>query len=169
MRQPLRQTREGQQVAVNLKRKRVIIHLKTNGKPVCHSAGSTKLSQATAGGGKKNKVKPVQSNVDCGQGKSNHLNIHKSGHVQHVTCHIRYNLEMSFGYPASYNQEASANNMIYSRNLATLGKNLYNTWSAYCINYIIIVSRTSKRNPLYNQHVQTRPRCVQAKAVSPIV
>lgn len=34
-----------EQVAVNLERKRVIIHLEKGGESVCCSAGSTKLSQ----------------------------------------------------------------------------------------------------------------------------
>lgn len=60
------QTREVQQVAVNLERKRVIIHLEKGSKSVCHSPGSTKLSQAPAGG--ENRVKHFS--VVCGQGSA---------------------------------------------------------------------------------------------------
>lgn len=54
-------TREGQQVAVNLERKRVIIHLEKGSKSVCHSPGSTKLSQAPAGGGENGGSTSVES------------------------------------------------------------------------------------------------------------
>lgn len=43
------QTGEGQQVAVNLGKKRVIIHLEEGSTSVCHSPGSAKLSPAPAG------------------------------------------------------------------------------------------------------------------------
>lgn len=43
------QTGEGQQVAVNLGKKRVIIHLEEGSTSVCHSTGSAKLSPAPAG------------------------------------------------------------------------------------------------------------------------
>lgn len=40
---------KGQQVAVNLEKKRVIIHLEKGSTSVCHSPGSAKLSPAPAG------------------------------------------------------------------------------------------------------------------------
>lgn len=81
------QTREVQQVAVNLERKRVIIHLEKGSKSVCHSPGSTKLSQAPAGG--ENRVKHFS--VVCGQGSA----IYSHSHAQYVICSIRQRLEMS--------------------------------------------------------------------------
>lgn len=60
------QTREGQQVAVNLEKKRVIIHLEKGSKSVCHSPGSAKLSQAPAG--EENRVK--QFSAVCGRGSA---------------------------------------------------------------------------------------------------
>lgn len=43
------QTGGGQQVAVNLRKKRVIIHLEEGSTSICHSPGSAKLSPAPAG------------------------------------------------------------------------------------------------------------------------
>lgn len=71
-------------MAVNLKRKRVIIHLESS-MSVCRCLGSTKLSQAAG----ENSLK--QFNVVSGQS----LN-HSKFHVQNVNvCHIRQRLDMS--------------------------------------------------------------------------
>lgn len=68
------QTSEGQQVAVNLEKKRVIIHLEEGSKSVCHSPGSAKLSQAPAG--EENRVK--QFSAVCGRGSDVYSRVQRS-------------------------------------------------------------------------------------------
>lgn len=66
--------REGQQVAVNLERKRAIIHLEENCDSVYHSPGSTKLSRTPEGGKKKKHTGGVQTKI------------HNYSHLEFMDC-----------------------------------------------------------------------------------
>lgn len=106
-------TREGQQVAVNLERKRVIIHLEKGSKSVCHSPGSTKPSQAPAGGGENGGSTSVTS-ADKAQPY-----IHRYNHAEYELCMTRKRLEDCLSLTS---QAASPNSTINSADFEILKK-----------------------------------------------